>query len=307
MRFPSATHLREGTVEEIYEFIFSEKANFPIIKMCEWSEVSTSGFYDWATRPTSATAARRADLAVKIRAIFEHSRGTYGARRVARVLRNSGEVVSARLVGQLMGHLGLVAAAPRPYRRTTFPDRDGRGRIADLVKRDFTAAAPGVKLVGDITYVRTWEGWLYLATVIDCHTRRIIGWAMAEHMRTTLIADALIMASTNTVFSAVTVFHSDRGTQYTSDAFAKVCEALKVTQSMGRTGICWDNAMAESFFATLKNELVYRTVFPTRRKARSAIAEYIEVFYNRQRMHSSLGYRTPAEVEAEYHRNLIAA
>jgi putative transposase len=275
--------------------------------MCRWSEVSTSGFYAWTTRPTSATAARRADLAVKIGAIFEHSRGTYGARRVARVLRNSGATVSERLVGRLMGDLGLVAAAPRPYKRTTYPDRASRARIADLVKRDFTAAAPGAKLVGDITYVRTWEGWLYLATVIDCHSRKIIGWAMADHMRSSLVADALIMASTTTDFRVDTVFHSDRGTQYTSVEFAAVCKALGVTQSMGRTGICWDNAMAESFFATLKNELVYRTVFPTRRKARSAIAEYIEVFYNRQRLHSSLGYRTPANVEAEYYRNLIAA
>lgn len=274
--------------------------------MCGWAEVSTSGFYDWVTRPTCASQARRDHLAVKIRAVFEHSRGTYGARRVARVPRNSGETVSNRLVGRLMSDLNLVAAAPRPYKRTTYPDRTAPHRIADLVRRDFTAAVPGTKLVGDITFVRTWEGWLYLATVIDCHNRKIVGWAMADHMRTTLIADALAMAATNTAFHAGTVFHSDRGTQYTSNQFAKACTALGVTQSMGRTGICWDNALAESFFASLKNELVYRTVFPTRKKARSAIAEYIEVFYNRQRLHSSLGYRTPADVEAEYHRNLIA-
>ena len=179
--------------------------------------------------------------------------------------------------------------------------------IPDLVRRDFTASVPGTKLVGDITYVRTWEGWLYLATVIDCHSRKVIGWAMADHMRTTLIADALTMASANTVFCSGTVFHSDRGAQYTSNDFAVACKALGVAQSMGRTGICWDNALAESFFASLKNELVYRTAFPTRKKARLAIAEYIEVFYNRQRLHSALGYKTPSAVESEYHTNLIAA
>ncbi len=143
--------------------------------------------------------------------------------------------------------------------------------------------------------------------MIDCHNRKVIGWAMADHLRTTLIVDALAMAATNTAFVPGTIFHSDRGTQYTSTEFATACEALGVTQSMGRTGICWDNALAESFFGSLKNELVYRTAFPTRRKARSAIAEYIEVFYNRQRLHSGLGYKTPARVEAEYHETRIAA
>jgi putative transposase len=274
--------------------------------MCEWLEVSTSGFYDWAGRPQSATAARRAVLAAKVKAVFEFSRGTYGARRIARVLAENGEAVSKRLIRLLMADQALVAAAPRPYRRTTFADGVA-AKIADLVKRDFTAAAPGTKLVGDITYVRTWEGWLYLATVIDCHNRKVIGWAMADHMRTSLIVDALCMAANNTPFRPETVFHSDRGTQYTSSEFGRACKTLGVTRSMGRTGICWDNALAESFFASLKNELVYRIVFPTREKARTAIAEYIEVFYNRQRLHSALGYRTPAQVEAEFYKNRIAA
>jgi putative transposase len=274
--------------------------------MCEWSGVSKSGFYDWARRPVSMTAARRESLASKVRTVFEHSRGTYGARRIARVLRASGERVSKRLVGRLMTELGLVAAAPRPYKRTTIAD--GRpARVPDLVRRDFTASVPGAKLVGDITYIRTWEGWLYLATVIDCHNRKVIGWAMADHMRTPLIVDALEMAAGNIKFAPGTIFHSDRGTQYTSTDFGKACRKHNVLRSMGRTGICWDNALAESFFASLKNELVYRTVFPTRRKARLAIAEYIEVFYNRQRLHSSLDYRTPAAVEAEYYKNHKAA
>jgi putative transposase len=274
--------------------------------MCVWLEVSRSGFYDWRGRPASSTTARRDDLSVKVRAVFERSRGTYGTRRIARVLRHAGETISLRLIGELLAAQGLVAAAPRPYKRTTIPD-EIPAAIPDLVRRDFTAAAPGSKLVGDITYLRTWEGWLYLATVIDCHSRKVIGWAMADHMRASLIGDALGMAATNTLFASNVIFHSDRGTQYTSTEFATVCKNLRVTQSMGRTGICWDNALAESFFASLKNELVYRTSFPTRKRARLAIAEYIEVFYNRQRLHSAVGYRTPAAVEAGYYGGLIAA
>jgi transposase InsO family protein len=274
--------------------------------MCAWLEVSRSGFYDWQSRPASPTAARRDDLAVKVRAIFERNRGTYGARRIARVLRHAGETISLRLIGELMDAQELVAAAPRPYKRTTIPDQIPAA-IPDLVRRNFTAETPGTKLVGDITYVRTWEGWLYLATVIDCYSRKVIGWAMADHMRAPLIGDALAMAATNIPFASNIIFHSDRGTQYTSTEFANTCKSLGVTQSMGRTGICWDNALAESFFASLKNELVYRTSFPTRKRARSAIAEYIEVFYNRQRLHSAVGYRTPAGVEAEYYGHLIAA
>ena len=277
-----------------------------MVKMCEWLEVSRSGYYDWLTRPPTAAAERRELLGLKVKAIFDDSRGTYGARRVARVLRHAGEVVSLRLIRRLMAELGLVPAAPRPYKRTTIADK-ALAAIADHLGRDFSAAAPGVKLVGDITYVRTWEGWLYLATVIDCFSRRIIGWAMADHMRASLICDALEMAATNTEFAPGVIFHSDRGTQYSSREFAACCRRLNVTQSMGRTGICWDNALAESFFASLKNELIYRIVLPTRNKARLAIAEYIEVFYNRQRLHSANDYKTPAQVEADHHNNRIAA
>ena len=290
----------------MYLFISSaENAEFPVAKMCEWFEVSRSGYYDWLGRPVSLTEARRRLLAVKVRAIFERSRGTYGARRIARVLRHGGESISLRLVGHLMADLGLVPAAPRAYKRTTIPDQTPSA-IPDRVRREFTATTPGSKLVGDITYVRTWEGWLYLATVIDCHNRKVIGWAMAEHMRAELIGDALKMAALNCGFAPDAIFHSDRGTQYTSTEFAKVCKTVGVVQSMGRSGICWDNALAESFFASLKNELVYRTSFPTRKKARSAIAEYIEVFYNRERLHSAIGYKSPAEVESEYYKQLIA-
>ena len=165
------------------------------------------------------------------------------------------------------------------------------------MQRDFTAERPVCKLVGDITYIRTWEGWLYLATVIDCHTRGVVGWSMAEHMRTDLVADAITMATGNVELDPNAVFHSDRGTQFTSTQFAEHLAAHNITASMGRTGVCWDNALAESFFAALKNELVHRTVFPTRAKARRAIAEYIEVFYNRQRLHSGWLQDAPGSLQ----------
>ena len=162
-------------------------------------------------------------------------------------------------------------------------------------------------LVGDITYLRTDQGWLYLAVVLDLATRMIIGWQMATHMRTSLITDALEMARLHGHVKAEAIFHSDRGAQYTSDEFAKYCRRSRITPSMGRTGVCWDNAAAESFFATLKNEMYYRYRFTTQARARFAVAEYIEVFYNRKRLHSTLGYQTPSEVLAHYYAATFAA
>lgn len=283
----------------------TEKANYPIVRMCGWLGVSRSGFYEWTRAVPSAVVRRRTTLKTLITAAFDGSRGSYGARRIAVVLRSSGHRVSIRLVGRLMAELGLVACQPRRWRRTTLPGAPARR--PDLVGRDFTAEPPGRKLVGDITYVRTWSGWLYLATVIDCATRKVIGWSMARQPRTSLVIDALSMAADTGTLAAGCIFHSDRGCQYTSAEFAAALTARGLLGSLGRTGICWDNALAESFFAALKNELVYRTAFPTPRHARRAIAEYIEVFYNRQRLHSGLGYRTPAQAEAEHHRHRLAA
>jgi transposase InsO family protein len=201
---------------------------------------------------------------------------------------------------------GLVACQPRPYRATTTPDA-AAAATADLVARDFTADAPGVKLVGDITYIPTWHGWLYLATVIDCHTKAVVGWSMASRMHASLVTDAIAMAAGNIQLQPGCVFHSDRGSQYTSAQYRTKLDELDVLPSVGRTGVCWDNALAESFFATLKNELVHRTVFPTRRHARRAIVSYIEGFYNRRRLHSALGYRTPLEVHTAYENRQLAA
>jgi transposase InsO family protein len=291
-----------------YEFIDAEYAILPedgagpaptIMQMCGWLEVSKSGYYEWRSRPESATAQRRELLKIKVRALFEANDETYGYRRVHAALVRGGEQVSDELVRQLMRELGLVPCQPRPWRRS-LTEQGAAGPIPDLVNRDFTAGKPGEKMVGDITYIFTWEGWLYLATVIDCATRKLAGWAMDDNYKTPLISDAIKMAARNLDLPEGAIFHSDRGSNYTSAEFAGVLEGLKIRQSVGRTGICYDNALAESFNGALKVELVHRTVYPTRKKAREDIARWIELRYNRTRLHSVLGYRPPQEVMDEY-------
>lgn len=289
-----------------FEFIDAQKADFPIVKMCEWAEVSTSGYYEWRDRPASATATRREYFKKLIKAIFEHSDHTYGYRRVHAQLVRQGEHVSPELVRELMRELDLVACQPQPWRPTTTVPGDP-GPITDLVNRDFAADTPGQKMVGDITYIPTWEGWLYLATVIDCYTKACIGYAMADHLRTELVIDALTMAARNYPLAEGAIFHSDRGTQYTSAAFAAATKHLNIRRSVGATGVCFDNALAESFNAAVKVERVNRTVYPTREHARKDVARYIEFRYNTQRLHSALGYRTPQEVYDEYLNRQFAA
>ncbi len=288
-----------------YEFIDAEKDNFPIRRMCEWIGVSKSGFYEWRDRPASATARRRADLTALITTIFDDSDGTYGHRRIHAELARAGVSCGPELVRQLMRDLGLQPCQPRPWRPITTVA--GGAPVPDLVGRDFTADAPGIKLVGDITYIPTWQGWLYLATVIDCHTKACIGYALADHLRAELVIDALRMAARNYSLGKGAIFHSDRGTQYTSEAFAAAAEEIGIRRSVGRTGSCFDNALAESFNAALKVERVNRTVYPTRDHARADVTRYIELRYNRRRLHSALGYRTPQEVHDEYVNNQLAA
>jgi putative transposase len=294
-------------VSEKYAFIEAENATVAgdtasapsITQMCGWLHVSRSGFYEWRSRPDSAAAKRRNELRLLIAKAFEDSDGTYGYRRVAWQLARWGVQAGLELVRVLMRELGLVACQPRPWRPAA--TRQGQaGPIPDLVARDFSAAVPGERMVGDITYIPTWEGWLYLAAVIDCATRRVVGWAMDDNYKTPLITAAVEMAARNLGLPAGAVFHSDRGSNYTSAEFAAVLERLGVRQSVGRTGICFDNALAESFNASLKVERVHRTAYPTRRKARKDIARYIEIRYNRIRLHSALGYRTPQEAHDEY-------
>jgi transposase InsO family protein len=297
-------------VSELYEFIDAEYAtceNAPsITRMCVWLEVSKSGFYEWLSRPQSATAKRREELKLLIKAAFDDSDGTYGYRRITWQLARHGVRASAGLVRRLMRLLGLVACQPRPWRPAT-TQQGAAGPIPDLVNRDFGAEAPGEKMVGDITYIPTWEGWLFLATVIDCATRKVAGWAMDDNYRTPLITSAIEMAVRHLDLPADAVFHSDRGSNYTSAEFAGVLERLGIRQSAGRTGSCFDNALAESFNAAVKVERVHRTAYPTRKKAKEDIARYIELRYNRTRLHSALGYRTPQEVHDEYLNRQLAA
>ena len=218
-----------------------------------------------------------------------------------------GGACGPELVRALMRELDLEPCQPRPWRHCLTESDGQAGPIPDLVNRDFTAEAPGHKMVGDITYIPTWEGWLYLATVIDCHTKAVIGWAMADNYKTPLIEAAIEMAARNHRLAADAIFHSDRGSNYTSSQFAKTLKRLKLRQSVGRTGICYDNAMAESFFAALKNERVHRTQSPPREHARRDVARYIEFRYNSKRRHSGLNYRTPLQVHEEYLNRQLAA
>jgi putative transposase len=286
--------------------IDAEKANYPVAWMCRLLGVPRSSFYAWRNKAETATAARRRELAAHVRRVFDAGRGAYGCRRVTAQLNREGIECSVGLVADLMREAGLRACQPRAYKRTTVPGKDPQAR-PDLIGRDFTADAPGTRLVGDITYLKTGEGWLYLATVIDLATRMVTGWQLAGHMRTSLVTDALAMAVTHGHLTPGAVFHSDRGAQYTSAEFAAFCAARGIRPSTGRTGVCWDNAAAESFFAALKNEMYYQQHFPDRARARFAVAEYIEVFYNRTRLHSTLGYRTPLEALNDYQTSAAAA
>lgn len=278
-----------------------------IVKMCRWLEVSRSSFNDWRSRPTSATAKRQGELKLIILKSFEESDDTYGYRRVHADLVAWGVPCGLELVRKLMRELGLEPCQPRPWRQP-LTEQDGQaGPIPDLVERDFTADAPGQKMVGDITYISTWEGWLYLATVIDCHTKAVIGWAMDDNYKTPLIEAAIEMAARNQDLADGAIFHSDRGSNYTSAQFAETLKKYNIRQSVGRTGICYDNAMAESFFGTMKNELTHRTEYPTREHARRDIARYIELRYNTKRRHSGLGYKTPKQAHDEYLESQSAA
>ena len=301
-------------MSEKYEFIDAQYAKPPagggnaptITCMCRWLGVSKSGFYEWRSRPESATAKRREELKLLITKAFGDSDGTYGYRRIWWQLARWGVHAGLELVRALMRELGLVACQPRPWRPAT-TQQGQAGPVPDLVNRDFSAAVPGGKMVGDITYIPTWEGWLFLATVIGCASRKVIGWAMDDNYRTPLITAAIGMAARSLALPEGAIFHSDRGSNYTSAEFAAVLERLGIRQSVGRTGICFDNSLAESFNGVLKVERVYRTVYPTRKKAKDDIARYIELRYNQRRLHSALGYRTPQEALNEYLNRQLAA
>ncbi len=293
-----------------YRFVEAEKAQRRnVAKACELLEVSTSAFYDWCRHvPTTRQLADDA-LGERIQEIFDESRGTYGWPRVHRALRREGICASRKRVARIMRQKGLVGRCRRRWTKTTVSDPEVAA--VDLLKRAFGAGTVEVDrvYVSDITYVWTWEGWLYLATVIDLASRRVVGWAMADHLRAELVCDALRMAIDRRHPDAGLIFHSDRGTQYTAKEFTDLLAEHEMAQSLSRPRQCWDNAVAESFFSSLKLELVDRRSWATRAQARRAIFEYIEVFYNRRRLHSSLGYLTPAEYEVRniHHRKAAQA
>jgi putative transposase len=286
---------------KVYPFIAAEKAaGHQVRRPCALLGVSRSAFYVWSTEKRSMHAQADSDLGRKVRAVHEESRGTYGAPRVHQQLRREGIRCGKKRVARLMRGQGLAGRQKRQAKRTTIADRWEPAGAVDLVQREFTAGAfePDQVWVGDISYLRTWEGWAYLATVIDLASRRVVGFAVEHHMRSSLVIEAMEMALRGRRPAAGLIFHSDRGSQYTSAAFRELLAAHQVRQSLSRPRQCWDNAVAESFFGTLKTELVYRNAFPSRAAVRTAVFEYIEVFYNRKRIHSALGYRSPADYEA---------
>jgi transposase InsO family protein len=281
-----------------FRFIDAEKAAYPIALLCRVLAVSRAGYYAWVRRGVSARTQADAELTGTIRQVHARSRATYGAPRVHADLAAGGIRVGRKRVARLMRAAGLVGCRrPRRVVRTTVADATATP-APNVVMRDFHPPAPNRLWVGDITYVPTGEGWLYVAVLLDAYSRRVVGWAMADHLRTELALDALHMAlTTRRPAGGELVHHTDRGCQYTADRYHAVLAAHGVTGSMSRTGDCYDNAMAESFFATFKAELIDRTAWPTRTAARRAIFEWIEVWYNRQRRHSALGYLSRAAFE----------
>lgn len=280
-----------------YRIVLAEKACTPISVACELLGVSTSGYYDWASRAPSDRALSDAWLIERIKAIHADNREVYGSRRVTAELRlGDGVVVSRKRVQRLMRRAGLSGLQRVKRGRTTI--RVPGVRVADdLVERNFRPAAPDVLWVTDITYLRTWEGWVYLAAVQDAFSRRIVGWSMADHMRSELVVDALQMAVHRRRPEPGLVCHSDQGSQFVSLAFGQTARNAGIAVSMGSKGCAYDNAVAETFFATLKKELVHRRSWPTRRELISEVFEFIEGFYNATRRHSTLGYLSPTQFE----------
>lgn len=287
----------------LYRFIDVEKAHYPVAMMCRVLRVSRSGYYDWRLRRAAAAVdpmgglspaqVRRAAMTAAIVSFHEASGGTYGAPRITADLTEAGWRVSRKTVAKRMRDNQLRGCQPRRWRRTTLADPAWTGRRRDLVKGVFEAHRPDRKWYSDITYIRTWEGWSYLATVIDGCTRQVVGWAIADHMRADLVLAAVDMAVRRRNPAPGLILHADRGGQYTSAVLAGYAAARGIRLSVGATGVCWDNALAESFFGVLKNELIHRRPWPTRTRLRAAVVTWIEGFYNARRRHSALGMISP--------------
>jgi len=288
-----------------HRFIEEEKAEYSVSLVCRVLGVARSSYYAWRGRGISARAVANAGITERIRSIHQQSRGTYGYPRVYAELRGRG-VVGRNRVARLMRAAGLTGCHRKAFVRTTH--QDGTAQAApDLVERRFISDSPDTLWVADFTYVPTGEGWLYLAFVLDAYSRRVVGWSMAGYMRAELVVDALSMAVSRRNPGGGLIHHSDRGSQYTSVEFGARIQQAGILPSMGSRGDAYDNAMAESFVATIKKELIHRQPWPTRAAARTAIFEYIECFYNPRRRHSALGYLSPSEYERSTMPNDIAA
>jgi putative transposase len=281
-----------------FAFIRDHRAAFPVGVLCEVLGVSRSGYYAWHDRPPSPTAVRRERLVAQIRVAHAEARSVYGSPRVHRELEARGVACCENTVAKLMRAHGLRSKAARRFVVRTTDSRHGRPVAENVLARDFDPDRPDTAWAADITYIPTAEGWLYLAAVIDLCSRKVVGWATADHLRADLAVEALRMALTHRRPTGALLHHSDRGVQYASDAYQSLLAEHGIEPSMSRPGDCWDNAVVESFFSTLKRELVHHESYASHAEARRSLFDYIEVFYNRRRRHSTLGYLSPAEFEA---------
>jgi transposase InsO family protein len=280
-----------------YAFIEDHRTTWPIAIQCRVLAVSRSGYYKWRRRPVSERAKRRESLTAQIRKFHVGHHASYGSPRVFRELRARGEAVNEKTVAKVMRAAGIRAKSQRKFRVTTTDSNHTQPVAENVLNREFTAEKRNQKWVADITYIATLEGWLYLAAVIDLFTRKVVGWSMSERIDSRLVVDALEMAVSRELPEAGLMAHSDRGVQYASEHYQGVLTQHDIECSMSRKGNCWDNAPAESFFATLKKELVHHETYATREAARVSLFDYIEVFYNRERRHSALGYVSPLAFE----------
>ena len=289
-----------------FGFIQTERASYPIRLMCRVLDVSAAGFYAWCGRGPSERARQDATLRVAIRAAHTESRETYGSPRIHAALRTDEQPLGRKRVARLMREDGLIPRRKRRFRTTT--DSKHKHPVApNLLARDFTAQQPNERWVTDITYVLTREGWLYLAVILDLFSRRVIGWTADGRIDQGLVAEALRQALNTRNPALGLLHHSDRGVQYAAHDYQRLLREHGIVCSMSRKGNCWDNAVSESFFATLKGELIDHEDYLTREQARASIAEYIEVFYNCRRRHSTLGYLSPVDYETAARRAKLAA
>ena len=288
-----------------FQFIADHRDEFPVRRMCAELGVSSSGYYTWRTRPPSAREMANQELIEKIEAVFEESNETYGSPRVYWKLKRQGVKCSKNRIARLMRLRGLKAKQTRRFKSTTKRNRS-HPVAPNLLQRNFATKKPNEKWLTDITYISTWEGWLYLATVLDLYSRRIVGWAMSERMTDKLTLTALRMALQRRQPDRGLIHHSDQGSQYTSDAYQALLADHDIQVSMNGAGTWYDNAPMESFFGTLKSECVHHVIYRTRDEARADLFSYIEVFYNRRRLHSSLDYLSPEEYERIYSSGNLA-